>query len=371
MRQFRLNIFLRHSFIFGLVLASAHLKSQTRRILLEEFTGAHCGNCPEGAWVLDSLLKKYPGTIGVSLHSYGFTDDMWSFEIDSVSTPYTNGSAPYMELDRLRYGASKGLYPLINRFLSWATLMHDRLLVPAELSVDLSTTWNAISREITATADINILTGLSNGEYRVTFYIVEDSVSGTGAGYDQANLYDGVAGHPFFGMGNPIVGYVHRRVVRKILPMAWGMNGIIPNAPLTGQFFTSTQYYYLPPSMDESKVSVVALVNRYSPAHDTDEVLNADESGLIQGPIANDESVLRTHLCSVFPLPSKDEVCIRPENEGEYSVTVFNDEGKISYQGEFRNTLFLNKIHTGNGVFFFSLRRENEWYGSGRIVFTE
>jgi hypothetical protein len=77
---------------------------------------------------------------------------------------------------------------------------------------------------------------------------------------------------------------VHRHVVRAILPKAWGQPGIIPATPTSGQQFTTTLTYTLPPGVVEGKVKLVAFVSRFSSNHEDDEVMNAAETKLVPAP---------------------------------------------------------------------------------------
>ena len=56
-----------------------------------------------------------------------------------------------------------------------------------------------------------------DGDYRVTVYLIEDDVTGSGYGYDQVNYYDSESESPFYGLGNPILGYEHNNTLRAVL----------------------------------------------------------------------------------------------------------------------------------------------------------
>ena len=186
-----------------------------------------------------------------------------------------------------------------------------RLAVPPSLAVSIYPSWNSSTRNITAQVDVNILSNLSNGDYRISLYVVEDSVTGSGNGYDQENFYDASPpGNPFFGMGNPIAGYVHRHVVRATLPVPLGQAGIIPAAPTTGQNFTATFNYTLPVTVNENKTFLVAFVYRYSAGGPNNEVLNVSDT-LLTSQVAgvNDEQESQESF-SVFPNPSENELTI-------------------------------------------------------------
>ena len=61
-----------------------------------------------------------------------------------------------------------------------------------------------------------------NGSFTVSAYLVNDMITSSVANYGQANNFNGVTGHPYYGMGNPILPYTHRNVVCKTLN---NMNG--------------------------------------------------------------------------------------------------------------------------------------------------
>jgi hypothetical protein len=90
----------KHFFIIACILMVWMANAQTKRVLLEEFTGTACGNCPMGVYYIDSLQVKYPGLIAVSLHSFAPYDAMNFPEIDSLFTSYAGG-VPCGAIDRI------------------------------------------------------------------------------------------------------------------------------------------------------------------------------------------------------------------------------------------------------------------------------
>jgi hypothetical protein len=245
--------------ILTLVFVSFVLKAQTKKVLLEEFTGAHCGQCPMGSYILDSLLEVYPGLIGVSLHSYVPSDAMYFLHIDTIAAEYAAG-APLGAIDRINFPDGFGYVAKLQT--TWNGHVQTRLAVTPTLTVSINPSWDSPTRNITALISTNILSNMPSGDYRFNLYVVEDSVTGTGPGYEQVNFYDGIAGNPFYGMGNPIINYAHRHVVRAILPQAWGQAGIISSTPATGQIFSTTFNYTLPAGYNEDRVMLVAFVSK-------------------------------------------------------------------------------------------------------------
>lgn len=56
---------------------------------------------------------------------------------------------------------------------------------------------------------------------------MEDSVVGYGHGYDRKNYFNTTVGHPCYGAGDTIIGYMRHHVLRKVLTGAWGLTGVI------------------------------------------------------------------------------------------------------------------------------------------------
>jgi len=100
------------------------------------------------------------------------------------------------------------------------------------------------------TVDVTFTSAPASGDLRITVFLVSDSIIGTGKGYDQKNYYNSTQGHPMFGLGDPIVGYTHHRVVSAVVTDAWGAQGIIPQTPETGRKYT----YHFGGSFPHSKV---------------------------------------------------------------------------------------------------------------------
>lgn len=313
-------------FYLGLILFTATFaNAQQRHVVLEEFTGANCGQCPMGSYTLDSMLTMYPDLIAVSLHSYGIYDAMHFADLDTIGNAFALG-APLGTVDRICSSppsTNAGIY-----ITQWDAAIQQRLSVPAQLTVDVIPSWNSSTRNISANITVNILSNLTAGDYRITLYIVEDSVVGSGAGYDQHSYYDQQPG-PFYGLGNPIIGFVHRHVARAILPSPWGQSGIITSTPTTGQVFTTTMNYTLPANYDENKVHLVALVNRVSSDHAGDEVMNAGEVALLATGSAIGEISTQATM-NLFPNPAYDDVTITfGQQQRNCFVEILDVNGKI------------------------------------------
>src|SRR3990172_3990520 len=148
------------SFILSVI-----VNAQTKKVLLEEFSGAHCGQCPMGSYTLDSLLNKYPNLIGISLHSYLPADAMHFAEIDTIATPYAPG-APLGAIDRINF--NDGWSYVAKLYQNWDAHVQTRLAAAPPLTVSLTAAWNPITRNISAQITANVLATMPTGDYRFT-----------------------------------------------------------------------------------------------------------------------------------------------------------------------------------------------------------
>ena len=327
--------------LLTLLLATFSLSAQTKNVLFEEFTGTACGNCPSGHYIMDDLLDTYSNLIGVGLHTYNSNDAMFFPEIDTIGQAYTPG-APMAATDRIFSGSSAA-----QPWTTWESDIQTRLAESPKLSVSLDVTWNSSSRLISTIITCDMLQNLPTGDYRFNLYVVEDSVTGTGSGYDQTSYYDSDPSLPFFGLGNPIVGYVHRHVARAILPNSWGQGGIISSSPLTGESFSTAINYTLPVSYDEQKIELVAFISKHTSNHQGDEVYNADKAPLIDGSVGIATLSQETGF-DVYPNPSDGTVYLNVKSNGK--IRLSNSTGKTVMTIDLKkgtNSIDLNSLPKG------------------------
>jgi hypothetical protein len=336
--------------------------AQVKKVLFEEVTGALCGNCPSGAWIVDSMMRKYPNLIGIGVHSYGVADAMYFAGIDSLDDLInTQGGAPFGDLDRMHYPVSDApLYMLFNYLNKFDSIINVRLAETPKLTLDISPSWNSSLRQITAQIDIHILSNLVAGDYRVSLFILEDSVTGSGSGYDQHNFYDtSPPGNPFFGLGDPIVGYVHRHVLRAALPTPLGQAGVLPSTPTGGQDFSTSMNYILPAQYDENRVSLVAFVYRNWPGGPNNEILNAEEKKLIDAStviVCDPEG----NRLSVYPNPASNGFMVRGLSSLHSEIAIYNSLGELVLKKEVSNVHTVSINHSFSaGVYLIKITSGN------------
>jgi Outer membrane protein Omp28 len=247
-----------------LLLAPALARAQCaeRTALLEVFTGAWAGFAPDGAVRRDEVLAAAAGrAIAVDIHS---ADGMATAESEELTAFYAVAQ-PTGVVDRLDAALSR---------TAWQGAVDAELAADAPVAISVRSRFDEATRTLSGRVRAEFVCAAS-GELGFLVLVVEDHVTGLGTGFDQVNYYDAVAGHPFEGAGDPIVGYDHRYVLRAAPLGAFGSAGAIPASVGPGERFEQTFSYTVPTELDATQLRVVGAVVRMGTAVNQRTVLNA------------------------------------------------------------------------------------------------
>lgn len=326
--------------LFAGLLSVTALQAQfsLQKAVLEVFTGSWSQYSTDAIVKLDSALIGHNFAFPVNVHTS-----------DSMATP--EGT----DLD-LFYSA---LYPIMNINRSgslksrtlWSSSVSSVLAGAASVTVEFdSVQYNTGSRQL----DVYItalFTGTVTGDLRFNCVVVEDSVVGSGAGYDQANYYNTIPGHTYYGAGDPVVGLPHRYVARAYLGGTWGTSGIIPSSVVFGQTFTQHYTYTVPAGFNPAMISLVGMVSFYNGNNPADRaILNAERWPHITNPVALQVPALTSESFSMYPNPVADCLMLHSTAEGPMSI--------VNQLGETVLTRFLTR---GNNQITFHLPSGTYW----------
>lgn len=289
-----------------------------QKVLVEEHTGAWCGWCVDGSVRLANTLAANQNAIGVAWHN---GDAMEITEQAELASFYVNGY-PNATINRQADGQSRSVWQS-------QTATASQGASSVTVSFD-SINYNAGTRQITAQVKY-AFTGPLTGDFRINMFVIEDNVTGTGSGYNQANYDNGTAGHPYFGAGDPIVGFVHRHVVRAALEGAWGLAGVISSPVNFGSNFTHTFTYTLPAGYDENEIHLVALISNHEGAGVSErKILNAEEMPLITATHLQDGLTEANQFMEIYPNPTSNfaTVAFSVNQTGNIRVEILNTLGQ-------------------------------------------
>ncbi|MCA6364949.1 MAG: Omp28-related outer membrane protein [Bacteroidetes bacterium] len=359
--------------------------AQTKRVLIEEFTGAECGNCPPQSYAMLTWVQQHStNNILYCIHE--------GFIPDNMSSPFTNEILvefaspfgtfnPAVMIDRTRF-PWLGSEPFINvdGFDSVATRIYTT--EPPKVDVNIQGTYNSSTRQINATVNTTFLQNIPAGDYRINLYLVEDSVIGNGMGWDQRCYDSTFAATHYPGQYNSathyIVGYPHRHVLRSSLTGTWGTAGIIPNTPVLNTPYSTNLTYNVPANYNDQRIYLVAFVSHYAsnPApldsgNGNCWVLNANDAKLGSTFLSpngiNSQSISNSAAIELFPNPASDQLTlmmsVNAQLDGEFLLinslgqTVKQLTSKTTYQtGIYQLNVNLSELPAG--IYFAALKTE-------------
>lgn len=289
-----------------------------QKVLVEEHTGAWCGWCVDGSVRLTNTLASNQQAIGVAWHN---GDAMTLPEQADLDAFYVNGY-PNATINRQADGQSRSV---------WQSQAAAAAQGASSVTVSFDTIeYNAVTRQISAQVKYSF-TGPLSGDFRINMFVVEDNVTGSGTGYNQVNYDNTTAGHPYYGAGNPIVGFVHRHVVRAALEGPWGLPGVISSPVNFGSNFTHTFSYTLPAGYDENEIHLVALVSNHVGASVTErKILNSEEMPLITATHLQDGLSEANQFMDIYPNPMDNfsTIAFSVNQTGNIRVEILNTLGQ-------------------------------------------
>ncbi len=164
-------------------------RSQTR-VLIEDFTGTWCVNCPRVIYHLEQAMQQISGIVPVAIHNRGYNTDPFHFDdVETLASEYNITAYPT---------------PLINRTEVWdETTGHIQQylqkIVP--LGVSVSNTLSGNQWDITVKVRFDM--DLPRDTLRLVVFATEDHLHA-----DQANTTS------YYGGQNPIPNFEHNHVLR-------------------------------------------------------------------------------------------------------------------------------------------------------------
>lgn len=221
-------------------------------ILLEEFSGFKCGNCPEGARIIHDLHEQYPDQIillTVHAGSFAVPDDVHTYDFrtetgNQLNTDYAPLGYPSAMINRTA-DENSGLVVLFKS--QWAAAINKFLDITPKFGMDIETSFDDTENIITAEIYLTSLEEVSKN-VAIAVYIAEDGIINYQLDYtaDPNDIYD----------------YEHNNVLRASMNGAYGSaisDDIIPS----GTKFKITFNYELPEGNDWNldNMKLIAFVN--------------------------------------------------------------------------------------------------------------
>jgi len=295
-----------------------------KKVLIEKFTSANCGNCPRATILLKEMTNNQENVIWLSHHSDWIPDAMHLDELTPLYNDFTI-AAPRACFDRVLFENAGNVAVGSN---TWEQRLAQQLSQPAIANVAIS--GNTDNNEVSFTVEISFTDVPETGDLRLSVFAVEDVVVGSGSGYDQRNYDNNNASSPLHQLGDPIPNYEHHNVTRALISDTWGTSGIIPDNPEIGVTYSQNYTYDVPESFDFQEIRIVAVLHYYD-ENDLSKryVLNANEAYVASFLSINvtDPEVSSLHS---YPNPFSNQTFIELNNTPQnVELIAYSLTGKI------------------------------------------
>jgi hypothetical protein len=330
----------------------------TKRVVAEEGTGTWCGWCPRGFYWMSYMYENYPETfIGIAVHN---GDPM---TVSAYDGAIGFSAYPSAHIDRTKLNTDPGAF---------LADYQEAVTNIAPVDITVTATYEADNpSELTITASAEFVTALSGIDYRFAGVIMEDEVTGTGTGYNQANFYSAQAANiPLSGFGydwqalpNPVPAaqMVYPDVARALLG---GFNGVVSSIPSSVAAGTTADYtftYTVPAIVDIEHVRAAVWVIDNA----TGRILNA---GIDYATVAvNTTEVVASNLVKVFPNPFQGQLNLELnlEQAADVNVQLFNALGQLVGTQTYgtlmgQQTLNFNAPALANGLYTVVVKAGNQ-----------
>lgn len=214
-----------------------------KRVLVEDYTGTWCGNCPRVSFALKRLFEQTSNAVAVGIHRVS------SNPADANYDPFN------FDTSELEAVVNISGYPraLLNRMTRWTPLEQNNITQVINLTqgvnpkLGLAMSVVQINEQLQVQVKTQFSQNFSN--LRLVVYVLENGLI-----YDQENYTT------FFGGTNPIPNFVHDHVLRACLTPLMG-EPIAENQSQVGQTFTRNFNVPLPANIsDPSKIEIVAFI---------------------------------------------------------------------------------------------------------------
>jgi hypothetical protein len=230
--------------------------SPLKKVMLEDFTGRKCGNCPRAQRIITNTLEPifHEQLVSVTVHAgvYAipeappscFSDDFRDSVTTELNSFFGFNAYPSSLINRVDYPANhKKYYP------NWQTIITAELNKPNDAYVRMYPVYNENTRTVNLTVSTEFLNQQSD-DYRLAVYLVEDSLINCQLDYDLTTSTQVDSN------------YVHRHVVRKAVNSTFGENLIA--GPALQTKYLRIYSYTLPANVNPDQCYMLAFVYRTS-----------------------------------------------------------------------------------------------------------
>lgn len=133
--------------------SSTPISEQAKVVLLEDFTGVRCVNCPDAQQRAKEIQNaNRPGVVVMALHATSFAEpypeSRYNFRLQSADNVFNMlGGAPGLPMGAIDRTIFSGEQDVLVAFQKWDSYVQNRLAQTTPVKIDLESEYNADSNE--------------------------------------------------------------------------------------------------------------------------------------------------------------------------------------------------------------------------------
>ena len=226
------------------------VSTQQRQVVIEEFTGVRCVNCPAASEAIAALVGVYgERLVPVAIHA-GFFAVPYPESADAGLETSTGGAIltflgeplgfPTAVVNRRNFDGEENRQVVQN---TWAGYIAEELAQDPTVRIDLNSAYNDATGNVDIEADLYIDENIDFEDVRLTVYITESNITATQltpAGVDED--------------------YKHKHAFRTVVTATEG--DIINESLTAGSVITRNLSVTLDPSWVAAECDIVAIVHQ-------------------------------------------------------------------------------------------------------------
>jgi hypothetical protein len=160
---------------------------QTKMILIEDFTGVRCPNCPTAAKKIEDLQTQYPNRIiACAIHFnniFGIPHSGSKYDFRTASgleifnmLPGTHSQLPIGDVDRTLHTDGGGKLSVLQLYSTWPTFVDEQLSKNSVVNIDLSGGFIDTGSTYKIKVKLHYTQAAISDTQAISIYLIEDNI---------------------------------------------------------------------------------------------------------------------------------------------------------------------------------------------------
>lgn len=228
---------------------------QDKVVLIEDFTGAACPNCPDAHIAISNVIAANPGQVTAIAEYNYFADplyieqnltDTFAYLLNDYMGPVVGWPASF--IDRTDF-EDDGYLPEVPENI--AAYVSDQLTLSPPCNIIITPTYNSATRLLHIEVKVSYTTSVTDIQ-KLSVCLVENNIIA-------AQIDDNVGGE--------VPDYIHNHVLRTFL--SYYLGDALPEENVAGRWYTFSYDRVLPDGWNADNVEVIAFVHHIAAENKT------------------------------------------------------------------------------------------------------